>query len=191
MTKLYLVRHAWPEVRPGVPPDQWPLAVQGQAAATGLGRSVRGDGIVAVRSSEEIKAAETAELIADALDAACGTDPDLGEVRQRAWVEDGYEATVERFFSQPDRSPDGWERAADAQARFAGAVGRFAETLGGGHGLVVAHGLVLALYLARFRGQAVVDLDDWRAVRLPDLAVVDLGIGRILRPFGAPTPYRP
>ncbi len=189
MPTLYLVRHAWPEVRPDEPAEQWPLSEQGRAHAVGVGQSLRDEGIRAVRSSPEPKALETAELIADQLGLDVTVDRDLGEAR-RTWVAEDYETFVARFFAEPEASANGWERAIDAQRRMVAAVDRFAEELGDGAGLIVSHGLVLSLYLAYLALRSLVDLDDWRAIRMPDLAVVELPEGRLRRPFGAPTPYR-
>ena len=190
-SRIFLVRHAWPVVQPDRPQADWPLSAEGRASALSIGFSLRAEGIARVRGSTERKAADTAAAIAEALGAPCDTDADLGEVGGRNWVETDYHAAVERFFASPSTSSDGWETATDATTRFTGAMDRFVRTLAGRAGLVVGHGLVLALYMAAVGGRTIVDPADWRAIRMPDLAIVQLPAGVIERPFGAPTPYHP
>jgi broad specificity phosphatase PhoE len=61
---------------------------------------------------------------------------------------------------------DGWERAAEARARFSGALERVAAAADG-HAAVVTHGLVISLRLGY-------GLEEWRALRLPDVVEIDV-----------------
>jgi broad specificity phosphatase PhoE len=122
-----------------LPSHDWPLSEAGRAAARAL--SLHGP----ARSSTEPKALETARL------AGLVPEPDdrLREVR-RPWSDD-YESEVARYLRGEDLP--GWEARDEALARLSAAVDGFG-------GIVVTHGLAIAL-LAGFT------FDEWQALPFP------------------------
>ena len=63
-----------------------------------------------------------------------------------------FEATADRFFAEPDRSIDGWETAAAAQARIVAAVDRVLAESPPGDVAIVTHGGVGTLLQCALRG---------------------------------------
>jgi broad specificity phosphatase PhoE len=142
---VILVRHAMPEVVPGVPPHDWELGPDGRAAARELARRLQPGRVV---SSDEPKALQTAEEIARGSEIV--VDARWREVARPTGWEPGYRDRARRYVG--GEALAGWEPHADAIARVRSA------TRGD---IVVTHGLAMTLYL----GQTV---DFWEELRFPD-----------------------
>lgn len=65
MRKLILIKHAMPVLRDGVPPAHWELSEEGRHATVSLAKELAVFPIVAVLTSTEPKARETARVLAD------------------------------------------------------------------------------------------------------------------------------
>lgn len=186
MQKLYLVRHAKPIFVPALHPSRWELDPTG---AGRLGRLASLDcfaGAYRIVSSTETKAYQTAQAIASIQ----GLPPveqfgALGEL-YKATLVDNHEQVMTELFLNPDRPVlEGWESAAAALTRFRTAVDQLINESAGRDLVIASHGTVLSLYLAWLNGQATVNPLDWKAVGMPDLAVVDTATMRVIQPFGA------
>ena len=71
-------------------------------------------------SSDEVKALETAEILSHHTGVPVEVRPNTGEIDRSTpgFVNpDRFEFLTDRFFADPSASPDGWERAVDAQVR--------------------------------------------------------------------------
>src|SRR5437868_11970538 len=81
MPSLILIKHASPQVVPGEPPEQWALSDEGRRRAASLADRVAAmaDRPAAVVSSDERKAADTAEILATKLGVPTTTAHDLRE----------------------------------------------------------------------------------------------------------------
>lgn len=136
-------------------------------------------GVARIWSSPERKARDGAEIAAQALGLDVAIEADLAEIDRSAvgfTPEPGFGRLRERFFAFPDASPDGWERAADAQTRILAAIRRIAQA-GGGCPLVVSHGAVGTLALCALSRRPIapeadqprqgcwfrIDAAEWRA----------------------------
>lgn len=119
MKALYLTH---PQVRmdPAVPVPLWGLSEEGRHRAEAFaGRRIVPKGTF-VFSSREAKALELAEIIAAQAGTPVLADHLMGENDRSAtgFLPPAlFEETADRFFAHPLESVDGWERAADAQAR--------------------------------------------------------------------------
>ncbi|MBI2913374.1 MAG: histidine phosphatase family protein [Chloroflexi bacterium] len=182
MPRLVLVRHAAPVIDPSVPSSQWVLSWDGEQAARRLAHSLDAPPAV-VCSSPEAKAARTARILADARGLEVRIEPDLREVEGRPWL--GSRADYQELVSRYLRGEEvaGWERRAAAQERMVAAVEHLTDA--GRDVLVVSHGLVLVLYLSWLLGlDPGILIPMWRAMRFPDLCVVDREGRAVLLPFG-------
>ncbi len=144
---MILVRHAMPDVVPGVAPHLWELGPEGRAATRDLARHLDGGCVV---SSDEPKALQTAEEIV----AVCGgeivVDARLREAaRPTDWDQD-YRARAARYVG--GEALPGWEPHEQVVARFAAAARG---------DIIVTHGLAMTLYL----GESV---RFWEELRFPD-----------------------
>jgi broad specificity phosphatase PhoE len=180
MTRVYLVRHASPAVRPGTRPSTWHLSDRGIEEARALAEIARGWGLTAIYSSVESKASATAAIIGDPLGLPVRLVEGLEEQRWDAWTEnaDEFNENVRRILERPEESIAGSEPAAAASQRFDAAL--HLALPGGGPLAVVSHGRVLTAWL-----DSVLALespyDAWRAIPMPGYALVEIGEGHRVR----------
>ena len=174
-----------PVVDQSVPSAEWVLSPEGEEAARRLARSLDAPAPVSIHSSAETKAVQTARLLAEGCGVQAEIETDLHEVGGRSWADTAaaYQEMAGRYLR--GEAVEGWEQRASAQRRIVAEVRRLAEP--GGDAVVVSHGLVLVLLLAWLRGvDAGTLVSHWRAIRFPDLCIVDWEARQILRPFGQP-----
>lgn len=180
MTKLILIRHSAPQIDPALPARDWLLSAEGHAAATALAERLAGHGIGKIISSDEPKARQTAEAVASTLNLPLALDRDLRE-HERANVgylpRPDFEASIARFFAQPEQLAFGEETADQVFARFSAAVERGAGPNRGTIALVT-HGTALTLYLARTIG--IAPLPFWHSLTLPMAIAIEGGVLSIL-----------
>ena len=124
MRALYLT-HPQVRIDAAVPVPLWGLSPEGRARAEAFaGRGIVPVGTI-VFSSRETKALELAELVAAAAGTPVLSDHAMGENDRSStgFLPPAlFETQADRFFSQPQQSADGWERAIDAQARIVSTV---------------------------------------------------------------------
>lgn len=163
MSRVVFITHPEVVIDPAAPVPDWPLSDVGRARMTRFAEALKGRRIAAVWSSAERKARDGAEILAERLGLAAQIDAGLGENDRSAT---GYIAppefweVVTQFFDRPDESVRGWETARAAQTRIVQAVDRvLAATAGGGLILVVSHGGVARLLMARLQGVEIGEED--------------------------------
>jgi broad specificity phosphatase PhoE len=157
---IYLITHPDVLIDPAVPVAQWALSPRGRermACALAL-PWMRGVG--AVWCSTERKARDGAEILAERLNLPVAELAELGENDRSATgylPRAAFEAMADLFFSHPDESIRGWERAADAQRRIVGAVEQViaGSKSCGGDVAIIGHGGVGTLLLCHLRGDAI------------------------------------
>ncbi|WP_422369423.1 histidine phosphatase family protein [Pelagibius sp.] len=159
MSRVFFITHPEVAIDPAVPVPDWPLSERGKARMTAFAAGPAVAGITAVWSSAEQKARDGAAILGRALGLTPQVEPALHENDRSATgflPPAEFWPLVERFFATPEVSVEGWERAADAQARVLGAIARIcqAEKTAGDIALV-AHGGVGALALAALSGAAI------------------------------------
>ena len=116
---LYL-SHPEVIIDPQTPVPDWGISDQGRRrlrAAVKRGWPGRGWRII---SSPEVKAQQTAELLANAFALPLHIHPDMGEVDRSATgylPHDEHESLANALFAKPDAGPQGWESADAASAR--------------------------------------------------------------------------
>jgi broad specificity phosphatase PhoE len=175
MRKLILIKHAAPLVDPAKSSDLWKLSEAGREQAARLAEVLRAQEIAGIVSSEEPKAKETAEILGAALSVSVATSRELREhdrrnvphMRSRDFI-----SMMELFFRKPSERVLGSESAEAALARFESAVDEVVEAHAEGNVAIVAHGTVIALYLAKHSQRNGFEL--WRAMGLPSYAVMEL-----------------
>jgi broad specificity phosphatase PhoE len=177
MRHLVLVKHAAPEVVAGASPETWKLSEKGRASCAPLAEALRRYDPRVLVCSEEAKAAETAELVAQSLGVPWETAPGLHE-HDRSNVphmrSGEFISTMEVVFRRPRQLVLGRETAAGALARFRNALDDVLERHGGegDNVAVVSHGTVIALLLEHASGRNGFEL--WRRMQLPSFAVLEL-----------------
>ena len=172
---LILVKHALPMLEPGVPSRAWRLSDTGRAQCVPLADQIAVYRPVAIAASAEPKATETAQIVAhhlglsvEILDALHENDrTDLG------WLgAEELEVRIARFFAEPGRRVMGNETADQAHARFAAAITDVCARHPDGNVVVVAHGTVITLFVARPAG--VAPFPFWKRLGLPAFVALSL-----------------
>jgi broad specificity phosphatase PhoE len=174
--KLILVKHSQPEIVPDVPAHQWKLSDVGRRRCKALAERLAAYEPRVVVTSLEPKAKETGWLVAHALGARIETAPDLHEHNR---CEIGFLADQEEFRSRvidllehPGELVFGSETADEAHRRFAVAIADIVAHHPNGNLVVIAHGTVMALFVARVAALDPVPL--WQSLGLPSFAVLAL-----------------
>jgi broad specificity phosphatase PhoE len=171
--RLILVKHAMPVIVPDAPPRTWLLSDDGRAAAAQLAGDLAPFDPLVVFSSFEPKAAETGQIIAARLGIPVTAAPDLHEHEREIVPFDSTELfhqRIERFFEVPDQIVYGTESADAAHARFERAVREVEAEYPSGSLVIVAHGTVISLLVAR--ANAIAPFPFWCGLGLPAAVVV-------------------
>jgi broad specificity phosphatase PhoE len=168
---LVLVRHATPDFGPQTPPEQWPLAPEGRAAAESLRPVLPPDALLV--SSEEPKARQTLEPTGPVT-----TDARFNEVRRHEPFDGDFRAR--RFAYVTGADHPGWEDRAGVAARFSAGITSWQARCGDRPLVVASHGMAMTVWLS-----AAVGLHDpgafWLDLRLPDVFTVDLAARTVQR----------
>jgi len=165
-TDVLLIRHAMPQVDASTSPSTWPLADEGRAAAARLGSTLAAvlDGR-AVVASTEVKAVETAAVVAGIDVADVRASSAFGEVR-RPFVETGHADAVGRYLA--GEVIPGWEPLEDAVARFRSGLDAL-----DGPVAVATHGTIVSAVI-----QSLIPNVDgrefWAHLAMPDAWLLDL-----------------
>jgi 2,3-bisphosphoglycerate-dependent phosphoglycerate mutase len=181
MRRLILVRHAAPEKSPAVPAREWPLSPTGQSDAERLAELLAPYAPAAIIASDELKARQTAQPLAERLDLPIGVLAGLHEHERRTvgYLDDeAFQATMTRFFAEPDALVFGEETAWQALSRFEAAVGDALKHTSGDIA-VFTHGTVMSLFVAAHSNSDAMtfwwhlNLPAWVAFTVPDFTLID------------------
>lgn len=176
MRKLILIKHASPQLEPDQPPERWHLSDDGKAKCESLAKHLAAYSPAVVVTSDETKAIETGQIVAERLGVRHHSAPDLYEhdrsnVPQLRSAE--FISMIELLFRRPNELVLGKETAVAALSRFRSALDEVLAEHPEGNVAVVSHGTVIALLLEKLdpkrRG-----FDVWRAMKLPSFAVLAL-----------------
>ena len=181
MAKLFLIKHARPEVDPRTPSEQWRLGAEGRAGAERLAGRLAGHRLPRLYSSAEPKAVETAQTVARSMDLSVVQLPDLGEHDRRNvphMESREFISMVALMFKEPGRRVLGNETADEAYGRFAAAVDGLLKESGGADVGIVTHGTVISLFAQRRAGEEPFGL--WRRMGLPSYIVFDTDTWKVV-----------
>lgn len=126
MFGLYIT-HPQIRIDPNIPVPHWGLSDIGRARAEAAATKPWAKALGRVISSAEVKAVETAEILARASGLAIEIADDSHENDRSATgflPPADFEKAADLFFAHPHISFRGWERAIDAQSRIVSAVSR-------------------------------------------------------------------
>ncbi len=174
MSNLYLVKHAMPELVPGVPAPEWHLGERGRTLSELLAQKLATYPLDVIVSSVEPKAIETAQIVAARLNKPHGIGVNLHEHERRNvpfMPIAELEARVAEFFAKPNELVLGSETANEARERFANALQLVIETHPQKNIAAVAHGTVISLFVAQTN---VMPFDFWKRLGLPSIVVLSL-----------------
>lgn len=180
--KLILVRHSLPEFITGVPASHWRLSEAGRERCVDLAERLREHGPAVIVASQEPKAVETGQIVADVLGIPFDTAEGLHE-HERGRVEslgNGHEfqARVASVFEQPGELVFGKETGSQARKRFARALDQVIDLHPVGNLAIVSHGTVMTLFIAH--ANCLDPVPFWKSLGLPAFAVLSLPDLRLL-----------
>lgn len=158
---MFAVYLTHPQVRidPAIAVPQWGLSDLGRGRTTETARSPWIRRIGRIVSSDEVKAVETAFILAEAAGCKVEIADHMGENDRSATgflPPAEFEKAADWFFAHPDESFKGWERAVDAQGRIVSAV----DAILADHDprvpiLFIGHGGVGTLLKCHLEGRAI------------------------------------
>ena len=171
-------------------PHEWGLSDQGRIQVVKLSEAPFWQKVTALYSSNQGKAIEAAQTIGTNHKIEVTALPGLAEVWRGTEVylsAAEYDNVLGRFFSLPNFSIEGWERATNALARFSETVKELIAQRPGESVAILSHGTILTLYTAML-DQQTPTLDRWRNIEFATVAAVDIAPMRLITPFIA-APY--
>lgn len=180
MRRLVLVKHSMPEIEPDKPASAWKLGDVGRCRARMLADRLSEFNPKLIWSSREPKAVETAEIVAKAFGVPVEIADGLEEHHRDNvpfWDErEAFESAVERSLTDPDRLVFGAETANQARDRFTAALDKVIDA-GHADSIVLTHGTVMTLYMARVAGVQMMSF--WHRLGLPSYVTLALPDKRI------------
>lgn len=168
MRRLLLVRHAAPAKNRTLPACEWPLSPAGQADAERLAELLAPYTPATMIASDEPKAHQTAQPLADRLSLTVDIMPGLHEHERRTanyLGDEAFQATMARFFAEPDALVFGEETAHQALARFTAVVIDARARHPRGTIALFTHGTVMSLFVAAHSDHEPMAF--WRHLNLP------------------------
>ncbi|WP_223421321.1 histidine phosphatase family protein [Tateyamaria pelophila] len=160
MSLLLYLSHPQVVIDADIPVTEWSLNAVGQARIAALCERaplILAD-TTAIYSSPERKARDTAAPLAAALGLSVQIVQDSYENDRSSTgflPPDAFKVMADRFFANPLDSVEGWEAAADAQARIVACIDRVLADSPPGDLVVVGHGAVGTLLFCALSGIAI------------------------------------
>lgn len=158
MAQVLYICHPEVVIDPDVPVPNWPLSREGLDKMHRLLPDLPLGGLGSVWSSDEQKAVDGAEILADHTGAPRFVDPGLGENDRSSTgylVQSDFDIAVAAFFGSPDSSYRGWETARAARDRIVAATRDVIARAPAGDLAIVAHGGVGCLLNGAVKGAEI------------------------------------
>lgn len=175
MPDLILIKHAMPTINPEQPANSWHLSETGRARAHKLGQEIASYEPTVLLASTEPKARQTGAAIGQTLSLPCLGKPGLHEHDRHnvSFMADSsaFKASVKALFDQPETLVFGGETAQQAAQRFIRTVNAVLNPYPNQNVAIVAHGTVIALFVAHFNPE-VNPFDLWARLGLPSYVVL-------------------
>jgi len=185
MPSLILIRHSTPDIEPAMPSCEWRLTPGGRDLSRSLARRIGGFEPATVVTSVEPKARETGKIIADELGISSLVREGLQENDRHGLAvvgEERYRELFAKFFAAPETNVVGRETSAMASQRFHRAVVEVLDDFPGQTIALVAHGVVISLFVSRFN--PVDAFEFWSGLGMPAAVVLDRDVYRLDRVIG-------
>lgn len=186
MTHLYLVRHGqtdWNVEGRWQGQADVPLNVRGRQQAAQVARALSKLGLVAIYSSDLLRARETAHKLAALTGLEVQLDPRLREIHQGQWqgmlvteIQERYGEAFQRRKDDPlNVAPPGGETVLQVKERVVGAIEDIVQQHPQERVAVVSHGFALAVIQVHYQNRPVTDAwkmipenDEWRELFIPN-----------------------
>lgn len=175
MPYLIFIRHSLPQIDLSLPANQWHLSEEGFRRLALIPTHLAGYKLDRIISSQEPKAVETAQALAQTvhlnLEVRTGLQEHLRPQVKPLSI-DQFESQVAVFFKYPDQLVFGSETANQAFHRFSTAVNQLICDYPQENLAVVSHGTVISLYVSRLADKEPFGF--WKRLGLPALVILSL-----------------
>jgi len=174
MEHLILIKHAMPHIDPSKSSRTWELSPEGRQSCIPLAEAIKTYLPQQMITSNEPKARDTGQMVANHLNIPCALAPNLHEHdRQNApFITDKtqWRNLIQTFFAQPNDLIFGNETATQARERFTQAIH---HTLAHHTGTlaITTHGTVISLFVAHQNNTNGFAL--WSRLGLPSVVILN------------------
>ncbi|MCP3738966.1 histidine phosphatase family protein [Rossellomorea sp. BNER] len=175
--KLILIKHSMPVLDSEQPSNKWTLSEVGKKESRELAAYLKAYNFQTVFSSDEPKAIETAEIIANQLGKETVITMNTYEHERRnnrkIFPRTEFEAIMRKFFEQPNELIFGEETADNARKRFTAAIEKIINSNENEKDIIlVTHGTVISLFVDQFQSIDVFKL--WNELECPSFVELTL-----------------
>ena len=175
MNKLILIRHSIAKMEKDLPPDQWRLSAEGRRRCKLMAEEIKPLKPDIIISSSELKAQETANILAGFLEENSSIVDGLHEHKRKNVAilkQSEFEARIASLFENPGELVFGSETANQAKQRYTNAVNEILRKNPGKSIAIVSHGTVMSLFIADFLG--IPSFNFWQRLKLPCYFILNL-----------------
>ena len=159
MKPVYVITHPDVVIDPNVPVPRWPLSPLGRQRMSSVLNAPWFNSVTAVYTSDEQKAVDGGQILAERLGLTVTEIPELGEVDRSStgyMPQEAHDHNGRMLFLHPTESIDGWETAVAAQARMVKAVDKLlAEDSTTGSLVIVTHGAVGSFLMSHLKKRPI------------------------------------
>ncbi|MBT5266430.1 MAG: histidine phosphatase family protein [Rhodospirillaceae bacterium] len=158
MTVVRFITHAEVNIDPGRPVAEWDLSPEGAQRMCALQDRSWIKSLVSIHSSNEPKAYQSAEILANAVGLGIKTNAGLREHDRSSTgylPREKFEEMLHAFFRYPEVTVRGWKPAVVEQTRVVTCVETILESDPDGDIAIVSHGGVGALLMAHLAGEEI------------------------------------
>lgn len=171
--KLIFIRHSKTTINFKIPITQWELSEEGKILAKELSYDERIKNVDLIYSSDQKKAIQTAEIIAQTNDIPMKIEPHLTELSSITnGIIENFDEVVHDFNEgNIDRINDG-ETIEEGFERFNSAVNKIVKLNGDKKTIgIVSHGEILSIYLSKKLGKSINKIHE--NMKMPHLFVIN------------------
>jgi len=173
---LLLIRHAETQVDKNKPVSKWHLTKKGIKSAVKMLNEEMFQNIDIIIASCETKALQTAEFFCrnetQQINQFCGLNELMRDSGFTSSKKEYYEM-VKLCLENPTKSINNWEKASDALLRFTNTIEKINNSYTKKKILIVAHGIVINLYLADILGVFDKSFIRWNQNSFLDYAIIE------------------
>ncbi|MBM7584156.1 broad specificity phosphatase PhoE [Bacillus pakistanensis] len=175
--KLILIKHSMPVLDSELPSNKWILSDAGKKDSREIASYLKTYDFQTVYSSDEPKAIETAEIIANELGKKAAITENTYEHKRRSnrkiLPRNDFEELMRKFFEKPTEFIFGEETADMARKRFTAAVEEIIDSNETENDIIlVTHGTVISLFINQFQSIDVFNL--WNELECPSFVELTL-----------------
>lgn len=180
--KLFLIRHALPNVVAGGNTKSFALSKVGEGQAQTLKNSLVWQEVGVVISSPFPRCVETVRPAVESYKIPLEIDEAVSDIK-REWV-DNLDAAIMWIFEHPEESFEGkWESVEDARQRIIQAVEQKMQKYKGTHIAICSSAIILLLFKNSILGKKNESIEEWKSIGFAQVAIMNMETKELLQDF--------